>query len=485
MNLHVVAYLVGKICVTLSLAIILPLFLGILYGELVVKDFLYTFLMTISLGHMLKLWGGKGDIQNVTIREGIAIVGFTWFISAFLCAVPFYVHGILDVNSAFFESMSGLTTTGATVIEDLEKLPKSLLFWRSMTHWIGGIGIIVLFVALLPQLGNSAFNMVNAEVSGFSSSRIKPRIRNTAMMLLYIYVGMTILCTIALMVVGMNWYDAVNHAFSAIATGGFSTYNASVAYFNSVSIEVVLSIFMILAGANFSLYYQLFQSGPKCFLQDVEFKAYLGYLAILTILITINIYIVNGYELGTALRHASFQVTSFASTTGYVSFDYDQWPSFSKLLLAITYIVGGCAGSTAGGVKVCRFVVLLKTVGAEMRRALHPNMLLDVYYGGKHLDIPTILNISRFFFLYILILVVLAGIATLGGMPFDESIFGVASCISSVGPAFGSIGATGNFAGLHPVAKFAMAMAMLLGRLELFTILALLRKDYWRRTSRW
>lgn len=485
MNLRVVAYLVGKICYCLSLVLIIPLFMGIYYGELVVKDFLYTFLLTMGLGQLLKLWGSKGDIQDVTIREGIAIVGFTWFLSAFFCAVPFYVHGILDVNSAFFESMSGLTTTGATVIKDLEVLPRSLLFWRSMTHWIGGIGIIVLFVALLPQLGNSAFNMVNAEVSGFSSSRIKPRIRSTAITLLYIYVGMTALCCVALMFVGMNWYDAINHAFSAIATGGFSTYNDSVTHFNSVSIEIVLSIFMILAGANFTLYYDFFQSGFRSFKKDVEFKAYIGYLVFLTVFITLNITYVNGYDFLTALRHASFQVTSFASTTGYVSHNYDVWPSFSKFLLAVTYIVGGCAGSTAGGIKVCRFVVLLKTVGAEMRRALHPNMLLDVYYGGKRLEIPTILNISRFFFLYIFIMVILSGVASLGGMPFDESIFGVASCISSVGPAFGSIGATGNFADLHPLAKFAMAMAMLLGRLELFTVLALLRKDYWRRTNRW
>ena len=242
---------------------------------------------------------------------------------------------------------------------------------------------------------------------------------------------------------------------------------------------------MILAAGNFALYYQVTQIGLKVLWHDLEFKSYIVLLTIFTVLISINIIMVNGYSVADGVREAFFQVASFGSTTGYVSADYDQWPSFSKLMLAVTFLTGGCAGSTAGGIKVCRFIVLLKTVIAELRRTMHPQMLLNVYYAKRRLPTETIINVSRFFFVYVLVIAVLTMLLCLSGVDVDEAVFGVASCISSVGPAFGSIGATGNYAGVTGMGQLTLALAMLLGRLELFTVLALLRGEYWRSSKRW
>ncbi len=486
MNVREILYILSKLCAFLAAILAVPLLMAVYYGEYGgMRAFVLTISCSCVLGFLLRRYGETGNWRNVSLREGIGTVFFAWILSAAVSGLPYIFIGALDPVSAFFESMSGLTTTGATTIPDLDVIPKSVLFWRSFTHWIGGIGIIVLFVAVLPQMSGNAVYLFNAEVSGFASNRILPRIRSTAVALFYIYLLMTIILTGILVGFGMTEYDAVNHAFSAVATGGFSTYNDSVAHFHSVPIEFFLGVFMILAGGNFALYYHVTQVGVKALWRDAEFKSYIIILAVITLLITLNIVWVNGLSLTEGLRHAFFQVASFGSTTGYVSYDYDTWPAFSKLLMAVTYLVGGCAGSTAGGVKVCRFVVLVKTVTAELRRTMHPSMLLTVYYGGRRLPIGTILNISRFFFLYVMVVASLAIIVTAGGLPVEEAIFGVAACISSVGPAFGEIGATGNFSQVSDIGKLAFSMAMLLGRLELFTALVLLRREFWYSNNHW
>ena len=485
MNTKIILYLLGRLCACLAVIMFLPLGVALYYGEECFVDFLMAMGIAAYLSFMFDQYAWDADKKDISVREGIGTVFFAWVLTAALASLPYIFLGILDPISAYFESMSGLTTTGATAIKDLEVLPRSILFWRSATHWIGGIGIIVLFVALLPQIAGGAVYLFNAEVSGFSNSRILPRIRSTAIALFYIYLLMTIILTGILVMLGMSEFDAINHSCSAIATGGFSTYNSSIGHFNSIPIEVVTAIFMLFAGGNFALYYHVTQSGIRVLWHDLEFKVYISIAVVITLLITANIVYVNGYSLQEGLRHAFFQTASFASTTGYVSYNYDEWPSFSKLMLAIMFFTGGCAGSTAGGIKICRFIVLIKTVMAELRRTLHPQMLLTVYYDKKMLPMSTIINISRFFFMYILVVVVLSFALSATGLPMEESIFGVASCISSVGPAFGSLGAVGNYADVTPFGKLVLSLAMLLGRLEIFTVLALLRSEYWRVSKRW
>lgn len=485
MNTKVISYLLGKISVLLGAAQVINLCMALYYGEKCYLQFLFSILLAVGLGYALQFYGRDASHKDISVREGIGTVFFAWILAAGLAGLPFVFLQVLDPVSAYFEAMSGLTTTGATSISDLEILPKSLLFWRAMNHWIGGIGIIVIFVALLPSMSGTAVYLYNAEVTGFSNSRILPRIRTTAIALFYIYLLLTIILTGILRGMGMDAYDAVYHAFSCIATGGFSDYNTSVAYFKSPMIEYALSVFMVLAAGNFAVYYQVTQNGFKALWEDLEFKVYVVIVLCFSVAIAVNIILVNGYSIENGFRSALFHVASFASTTGFVADNYDKWPSFARMMLAVMFFTGGCAGSTAGGIKICRLIVLVKTVAAELRRTLHPQMLLTVYYGKARLSMPTVMNIGRFFFVYIFVVALLTLVTTASGVAPEEAIFGVASCLASVGPAFGSIGATGTYAELPAGAKIAMALGMLLGRLELFTALALLRSEYWRNSKRW
>ena len=485
MNTKVISYLLGKISVLMGAAQVINLCMALYYGEKCYLQFLFSILLAVGLGYALQFYGRDASHKDISVREGIGTVFFAWILAAGLAGLPFVFLQVLDPVSAYFEAMSGLTTTGATSISDLEVLPKSLLFWRAMNHWIGGIGIIVIFVALLPSMSGTAVYLYNAEVTGFSNSRILPRIRTTAIALFYIYLLLTIILTGILRGMGMDAYDAVYHAFSCIATGGFSDYNTSVAHFKSSMIEYALSVFMVLAAGNFAVYYQVTQNGFKALWEDLEFKVYVVIVLCFSVAIAVNIILVNGYSIENGFRSALFHVASFASTTGFVADDYDKWPSFARMMLAVMFFTGGCAGSTAGGIKICRLIVLVKTVAAELRRTLHPQMLLTVYYGKARLSMPTVMNIGRFFFVYIFVVALLTLVTTASGVAPAEAIFGVASCLASVGPAFGSIGATGTYAELPAGAKIAMALGMLLGRLELFTALALLRSEYWRNSKRW
>ena len=400
MNTKVISYLLGKISVLMGAAQVINLCMALYYGEKCYLQFLFSILLAVGLGYALQFYGRDASHKDISVREGIGTVFFAWILAAGLAGLPFVFLQVLDPVSAYFEAMSGLTTTGATSISDLEVLPKSLLFWRAMNHWIGGIGIIVIFVALLPSMSGTAVYLYNAEVTGFSNSRILPRIRTTAIALFYIYLLLTIILTGILRGMGMDAYDAVYHAFSCIATGGFSDYNTSVAHFKSPMIEYALSVFMVLAAGNFAVYYQVTQNGFKALWEDLEFKVYVVMVLCFSVAIAVNIILVNGYSIENGFRSALFHVASFASTTGFVADDYDKWPSFARMMLAVMFFTGGCAGSTAGGIKICRLIVLVKTVAAELRRTLHPQMLLTVYYGKARLSMPTVMNIGRFFFVY-------------------------------------------------------------------------------------
>lgn len=457
MNFSLIAFLLGRLSLALSAILLLPVGLALFYEDGSFVEFGITSFTAFFVGLGFIQYGRFDEKENISLREGFATVVFSWILTCIICALPYAFLQILDPISAVFESMSGLTTTGATAITNLAAVPKTVLFWRSFTHWLGGI----VFIALLP------------------------RIRTTAGALFFIYCLFTVIGTGFLVICGMTNFDAINHSMSAIATGGFSTYDNSAMHYNSVSIEVVLAMIMFLGGGNFALYYAVTQRGIKTLWRDSEFKSYMMIIAVLTLLITLNLFFSGGLQFFEGLRYAFFQVVSFATTTGYVSYDYDTWPTFSKLLLCLLYLVGACAGSTAGGIKVGRFVVMSRAIAAELRRAIHPQMLLTVNFNGRVMPIAVVAAISRFFFVYIMTIAVMSLLVVSTGLGIEESIFAVASCLSSVGPAFGTVGATGNYADINWFGKLVLCVTMLLGRLELFTMLALLRSEFWSSNRNW
>ena len=484
MNFRLLSFFLGKLCNTCAASLCVPFLLALFLSEDSALAFLGTIIVGASLGFLFIKYSESEDI-DITYREGVAIVGFGWLVITFLGSLPYVFTGVLDPVSAFFESVSGFTTTGATAIAQIEILPRSLLLWRSLTHWIGGIGIIVVFIALLPQIGSGAVHMFNAEVTGPTAERVLPRIKTTAIALCKIYAAVTIVEMVMLYLAGMTAFEAVNHSFSTIATGGFSTYDTSVVYFKSPLIEAIIAFFMMLAGGNFALYYMVGEKGLSVLWRDTEFKVYIAIIIVSTLAIALNLYFNNFFDETNALRHSVFQVASIISTTGFVSNDFDIWPPFSKLCLILLMFIGGCAGSTAGAIKVSRVVILFKMAFAHLKRTIHPSMVVDISMSGKTVPPPVIAGIARFFFLYIVIFAFLAFLMAMTGLTVVDSIGIIAATISSVGPALGVAGATCTYADITSFGKIVICLAMLLGRLELFTLLVLLRPEFWRSTRNW
>ena len=486
MRSKVILYLLGEILYFLGAVFAVPLLVSFFYHDAGEPVFLFCMLLSVGAGFVLKKFGQKLAFhQGMTNREGILTVVLTWMTAAFLASLPFMMTDMLDPFGAFFEAMSGLTTTGATALSEIEGWPTSLLFWRIWLHWIGGLGIIVIFIALLPTISGSAAHLFNAESSGFEGERIKPRLHKTALTLFSIYGQITIIAILLLKICGLDFYDAVTHAMSAVATGGFSCYNDSVAHFHNVGAEVVLGIVMLISGGNFALYFNIHQRGFRVLLRDDEFRWYLALVMVLTGIVTISL-VDNGHAFGSGLRDAFFQIASFASTTGYVSADYDQWPAVAKMCLMLLYFTGACAGSTAGGIKISRFVVLLRGIQAGVSRALHPKETKPILYNGRRIDNSVFSVVLVFFFLYVGVFVFFSAAVVCTGVGLREAVTGVASCISSAGPGFGPvIGATGNYSTLPSAAKVLLAFVMLLGRLEMYTVLILFSKKFWQGNSRW
>ncbi len=486
MNTKTVSYLLGKVFFFLGAIYLIPFLVALVYGDAGRWIFPACMGICLAAGLGCRTYGSFNKYtENISNRDGIITVVLAWVLVAFLSGIPYVLAGMLDPVSAYFEAMSGLTTTGATALSEIEGWPMSLLFWRPLTHWLGGLGIIVIFIALLPQISGSAAHLFNAEVSGFTSDKLKPRLKSTALTLFGIYSLITAVTMVALMCCGLNWYDAISHAMSAVATGGFSNYNDSVAHFHSVWVEGILGASMIISAANFALYFQMTRKGPRVLWEDEEFHYYILMVFGVIGLITLDLMLEGQGSLGGSLRDAFFNVASFASTTGYVASNYETWPSFSKLLLAVLYFTGACAGSTAGGIKVSRFVVLAKAMKAEFRHMMHPHNWDAVKYNGKELGKDVVFPILAFFCLYLLSTVVLSILVTATGVPLLESLSGVAACISSVGPGFGFVGAVGNYSTIPAAGKLVLSLAMLLGRLELFTVLVLCCRDFWRSSSKW
>lgn len=438
----------------------------------------------------------RGHKKEVKQKEGYIIVTFGWIVMSISGMLPYLFSGAVpDVTNAFFETVSGYTTTGASIMDDIEIMPEGILFWRSLTHWIGGMGIIVLAIAILPLLGIGGMQLFSAEAPGPSSDKLHPRITDTAKRLWLIYFGYTVAETILLKIAGMSFFDAINHALSTLSTGGFSTKNASIAHWNDQPlIQYIIIFFMFLAGSNFVLSYFAFKGRVQKVIKDEEFKFYVGFIVIFTIIVSVVVYfkanitdLTPGYpmvlgKVESSFRHGLFQVISVITTTGFVSADFTQWTPFLTVFFFGLFFLGGSAGSTSGGIKVMRHILIIKNGILEFKRTLHPNAIIPVRFNNKTVKEKIVYNIIGFFVLYMLLFIIGALVLGSLGLDFESAVGGAASSLGNVGPALGSLNPVSNFNSLPMLAKWWCGFLMLAGRLELFTVLILLTPYFWKRT---
>lgn len=468
---------------------------SIYYNEPEKWGILHAGITTIAFGFLLWFFNRNAK-KSLGKKEGYLIVTLGWLMLTFTGTLPYVFTDTIPVyTDAFFETISGYSTTGASILTDIEVLPKGILFWRSATHWIGGMGIIVLTVAILPMLGIGGMQLFMAEAPGPSADKMHPRITETAKRLWIIYFLLTITEFLLLKIAGMNWFDAINHAMATMSTGGFSTKNASVAYWNGQPIiQYIITAFMFIAGTNFVLTYFVLKGKIYKIFKSEEFKYFFFGVIGFTILITVLIINYPDPNLATsinhpkpwgetesAFRHAAFQVTSILTTTGFVSADYTMWSSFATMLIFSLFFIGGSAGSTSGGIKIVRQVIMIKSSFYEFKKLLHPNAIIPVRYDGFGVPKTIIYNVLSFFILYMLIFIVSSAILTLFGLDFMSAIGAAASSLGNIGPAIGSLSPVDNYAHLSLPAKWFCSFLMLIGRLELFTVLILFTPFFWNK----
>ncbi|MEQ9402361.1 MAG: TrkH family potassium uptake protein [Cyclobacteriaceae bacterium] len=415
-------------------------------------------------------------------KDGYLIVTFGWLSMSVFGALPYLFSGAIpNFTDAFFETLSGFSTTGASILTDIESVHKGILFWRSLTQWIGGMGIIVLAVAILPILGIGGMQLFVAEAPGISPDKLQPRIKETAKRLWIIYLGLTGAETILLWIGGMTFFDAINHALTTMATGGFSTKNASIAHFTSPFIHYVIIVFMFLAGTNFTMTYFGLHGQFKKVIRNEEFRFYLFFSVAVSLLVGFIIFSIGHDTFEASVRDALFQVVSIVTTTGFVTHDYTSWTSFLTVLFFLLMFAGGSAGSTAGGVKLVRHIILIKNSMLELKRQLHPAAIIPVRYNGNAVNRDITFNILAFIMIYILVFCIGSILVASFGIDFNTSMGAVATCLGNVGPGIGSVGPVDNFAHLPQGVKWVLSLFMLLGRLELFTVLMLFTTYFWKK----
>jgi trk system potassium uptake protein TrkH len=478
LNFNTVRYILGTLLIVLGIAMVPSLGWSIYYGENDINAFLYSIAAAIGVGLLLRV---KASLKkDLGLKEGFLIVTLGWILAGIFGALPFVFHGsVATFIDGFFEAVSGFTTTGATVIDNVEALPHGILFWRSFTHWLGGMGIIVLFLAILPGAGAGGFHMFRAEVPGPSVSKLSSRITHTAKTLWYIYLGLTALQTVLLMFAGFDLFDSLTHTFGTVATGGFSTKALSVGAFQNPGAEIIILIFMALSGINFSLYYYLLRKQWDRVYNDEELKFYLGVILVTTLLIAWNIRSFIPSK-GDLLRTSAFQVISIMTTTGYATANFDLWPAFSKMLLLLLMFFGGCAGSTGGAMKQIRVLILSKYCGREMLRTLHPKAVVPIKVGGKPVSDDVLRNIMAFSFIYIAMFVLGSLFIAMLGQDMITSVSSVAATLGNIGPGLGSVGPESTFNQIPQIGKLVLSFLMLMGRLELFTVILCFTPGFWR-----
>jgi len=453
-------------------------------------------IVTVFLGLLLYFFN-KPKNTNIQKKEGYLIVTLGWLSLSFTGMLPYLFSGAIpNLTNAFFETLSGYSTTGASILSDIESMPKGILFWRSATHWIGGMGIIVLTIAILPLLGIGGMQLFMAEAPGPSADKLHPRITDTAKRLWLIYVILTFAEFFLLKVAGMTWFDAINHAMATVSTGGFSTKNASLSFWNHMPlVQYIVIFFMFIAGTNFVLTYFALKGKVKKVIQSEEFRYYIIAILSITFIIagiilffqdtTLQTTISHPEVLGkteSAFRHALFQVTSIITTTGFVSADFTMWSFFATGIFFALFFLGGSAGSTSGGIKIVRHIVMLKNSFLEFKKTLHPNAIIPVRYNGKAVSQTIVFNILSFFVIYMLIFIISSVILTFLGLDFMSALGAAASSLGNIGPAIGSVSPVDNFAHLSTGAKWFCSFLMLIGRLELFTVLILFTPFFWRKS---
>lgn len=483
MRLAVIARVMGLLLIVFSSMMLPPIVLAWFETTVTLGAFLAAAGVALVAG-MLLYFPFRAVQQELRLRDGFVIVTLFWALLALFGALPLMLAGVTpQMVDAYFEAMSGLTTTGATVITGLDKLPPSINLWRGVMHFLGGGGIIVLAVAVLPLLGVGGMQLIKAETPGpMKENKLTPRIRETAKGLWVIYLGLNVVCVTGLWLAGMTPLDAVIHSFSAVATGGFSSHDASIAYFESPVIEMILTVFMFLGGVNFALHFVAFrQRDPRPYFLDGEFRVYTLILLLATLFIAFHLFASRTYpDFAGALRFALFQAVSIGTTTGFATADFSAWPAVLGGLLMILGFFAGSAGSTAGGIKLMRIMLLFKQGACELRRLVHPNAIVTLKLSGKTVPERTISAVTTFFTAYLGIFAVLALVIAAMGVDLVTAFSAAAACLNNVGPGLGGVGPATTFGNLPDAAKWVLSFAMLLGRLELFTLLVLFTRVFWR-----
>ena len=480
MNIKLTLKTIGQVLLVESALMLIPLAVALLCGGGDAMAILISLVITAAAGELLSLLRPRSD--NLRAREGFAVVALGWILVSFFGCLPFRLHGCIPkLVDAYFETVSGFTTTGATLLTDVEVLPKGLLFWRSFSHWVGGMGVLVLSLALLPKMGARSIHLMRAESPGPAVDKLVPRVGNNAKILYYLYISLTAFMLVCLLLTGMNLYDALIHTFGAAGTGGFSNYNASVGAFDSPAVEIITGVFMALFGVNFSIYYYILRRNWGAVKHNSELWTYLAIMLVSSVVIAANILPMYGHNFFTSLRYSFFQVSSIMTTTGYATADFDLWPQLSRTLLTALMLVGASAGSTGGGLKVVRMQLLVKSGIREIRHTVHPKSVNTIKMDGRTVSDSVLNGVQSFFFMYILVLIVSVLLISFDGYDLETNLTAVLSALSNIGPGFNLVGPTRNFSIFSDFSTFVLSMDMLIGRLEIFPMLMLAAPSAWRQ----
>lgn len=479
MNYRLIFKLIGNVLRIEALFMLFPLLVSFIYGGGDHPAFLWSILISAAVGTILAKLNPKD--KNFRAKDAFVVAGFSWIFLSLFGALPFYFSGYFNsFVDCVFESISGFTTTGSSILTNVEVLPKGILFWRSFSHWIGGMGILMFMIAVMPSINASSVNLLRAESTGLAPDKIVPRIQETAKIMYMIYFAMTVILVVFLKIAGLPIFDSMLNAFSVAGTGGFSNMNASIGGYNNIAAEIIMTVFMFLFGISFLLYFALLGRKFEKFIKDTELKIYFGVVIVSILIITINISgLYNG--IWEALRHSSFQVSSIISTTGFATTDFNLWPTLSKSILVFLMFTGCCAGSTGGGMKLIRFIILFKAAKVELDKIFHPGSVKAVSINGKKISNDIVFKTSLFFFIYFAIFFVSLLLISIDNKDIVSSATAVIASLSNVGPGLGTVGPTGNYAAFSSFSKIVFSFCMIAGRLEFFPVLVLFTPHVWKR----
>lgn len=482
MNYRMIGKSIGNLLLVEAACMLPSLLVALMYPEADAMAFIAAIALTVAAGFALAL--PKVKETSLYARDGFAIVALGWILLSVFGALPYLFSGAIPrVEDALFEAVSGFTTTGATILKEIEPLPKGILFWRAFTHWMGGMGVLVMMIAVLPSVKANTIHILKAESPGPTPGKLVPKISQTAKILYLIYIVLTVAELIFLLAGGMPLYDSLIHSFSTAGTGGFSNRNASVAAYGSRYIDVVITVFMFLFGVNFTLYYMVFKGDLKSALKDEELRYYFFIVAAATLLIAVNIYGPVYRSFASSLRYSAFQVSSLITTTGFATADFNLWPVFSQLILMLIMFIGASAGSTGGGIKVIRILVLFKVIKREVTRINHPRAVRTIKINGRVMDEEVVSGVMAFFFFYIFVFSTAVLLVALEGQDIVTTVTSVIATLNNVGPGLNVVGPVGNFATLSVLSKVVLSFCMIIGRLEIYPIMLLMFPSFWKKGS--